>query len=92
MELPEPRSDGQVYVFTRQAAELIGVAPCTISMWRHRGFLKAQPGSLPRKPVYLWEDVLDAEVKTRRNAIATSGSDKRVRRDYVPPAPETIDL
>jgi len=82
MELPDALADGQTYVFTKQAAALIGVAPCTISMWVHRGYLKPQPGSPKRRPVYLWDDVLDAERETRRNAIATSGSDKRVRRDY----------
>lgn len=81
VQLPDPIADDLVYVFTKQAAALIGVAPCTITRWRALGYLKPAPGSPPRKPAYLWDDVLEAEYKARMAAIRTSGTDVQVRRE-----------
>jgi hypothetical protein len=80
VQLPEPQADGLIYVVTKQAAGLMGVTPATITHWRSRGYLKPQPGSLPRKPVYLWTDVVEAEFLAREAAIRASGTDRQVRR------------
>src|SRR4029077_3734389 len=63
------------------AAALLGIAPPTIRSWRAKGYLRPVPGSPPRRSVYLWDDVLDAEREARLNAIRTSGSDRQVQRD-----------
>jgi hypothetical protein len=81
MELPAPGPDGLVYVITKTAAALIGVAPCTITRWRDLGYLKPVPGSPPRKPLYLWDDVIEADYTARMAAIAASGTDIQVRRN-----------
>lgn len=80
VQIPDAIADDLVYVFTGQAARLMGVAPCTITRWRDVGYLKPQPGSPPRRPVYLWDDVVEAEYKARMAAITASGTDVQVRR------------
>lgn len=80
VELPAPAADGITYVVTKTAAELIGVAECTITRWRHLGYLEPVPGSPPRRPLYRWPDVVEAEYLARRAAIAASGTDAQVRR------------
>jgi hypothetical protein len=80
VQIPDPIADDLVYVCTKQAAEAMGVAPCTITRWRNLGYLKAQPGSPPRKPVYLWDDVVEAEFTARMAAIAASGTDVQCQR------------
>ena len=47
-----------------------------------KGYLKPVPGSPPRKPIYAYTDVTDAEYKARQEAIKASGTDKQVQRDY----------
>lgn len=74
--------DGEIYVDTRGAAEQFGVAPCTISSWKRRSLIVPIPESPPGKPIYRLQDVAMAEKKTRDNALRTSGTLKRVRRDY----------
>jgi hypothetical protein len=81
VQIPDAIADDLVYVFTSQAARLVGVAPCTVTRWRNIGYLKPAPGSPPRKPAYLWDDVLEAEYKARMAAIRTSGTDVQVRRN-----------
>src|SRR6266446_4569988 len=61
VELPPPAPDGVTYVVTKTAAALIGVAECTITRWRHLGYLEPVPGSPPRRPLYRWPDVVEAE-------------------------------
>lgn len=68
-ELPPPGPDGRVYVTTQQAADLLGVNKSTISHWRTKKYIAPIAGSPPRRPVYLWDDVLDAERTARRKAI-----------------------
>ena len=80
MLLPPAGPDGEVYVFTKDAAEAMGVAPCTVSQWRKRGYLKPLEGSPPRKPLYRLSDVRRAERITRENAIKACGSDTQVQR------------
>jgi len=80
LEMPFPAADGAVYVFTKQAADLMGVTPGTITHWRSRGYLEPVPGSPPRKPLYRWDDVVDAEYQARMAAIEASGTDIQVRR------------
>lgn len=80
MELPAPAPDGQVYVTTGQAAVLLDVAPCTITSWRYKGYLAPIEGSPPRKPIYLWADVLEAEHTAWRRAVETSGTDRHIKR------------
>lgn len=80
VELPAPAADGLTYVTTTTAARLLGVAPVTITGWKALGYLTPVPGSPPGKPLYLWDDVLDAEYERRQAALRTSGSDKRCRR------------
>lgn len=58
----------------------MGVSPCTVTQWRNRGYLQPVEGSPPRKPLYRMRDVEDAEHQARLNAIRTSGSDRKVRR------------
>lgn len=81
MDLPAPASDGLTYVTTATAAALLGVAPCTITSWKVKEYLRPIAGSPPRRPVYLWDDVLDAEATARHNALRTSGTTKQVQRD-----------
>jgi predicted site-specific integrase-resolvase len=78
--LPDAAEDGETYVFTKAAAEAMGVAECTVSQWRRRGYLEPVPGSPPRKPLYRLSDVRRAEKLTRDNAIRVSGSDRQVQR------------
>jgi hypothetical protein len=78
--LPEPASDGEIYILTKDAAAAMGVAVCTVSQWRRRGYLEPVPGSPPRKPLYRLSDVRRAEKLTRDNAIRVSGSDAQVQR------------
>jgi hypothetical protein len=80
VELPAPARDGIIYVVTKTAAALIGVADCTITRWRDLGYLTPVPGSPPRKPLYRWPDVVEAEYQARQAAIAASGTDRQVRR------------
>ncbi|MCW2904036.1 MAG: hypothetical protein JWO67_6301 [Streptosporangiaceae bacterium] len=80
MELPRPGPDGRVYVITQTAARLIGVDESTITRWRTLGYLKPVPGSPPRKPLYLWDDVVEAEYLARQAAITASGTDVQCRR------------
>jgi hypothetical protein len=80
VELPPGAADGTVYVVTKTAAALIGVAPCTITRWRDLGYLTPVAGSPPRKPLYRWPDVVEAEYQARQAAIAASGTDRQVRR------------
>ena len=80
VELPAPAGDGQIYVTTVTAAKLMHVANCTITSWRNKGYLKPVPGSPPRRPLYLWDDVKAAELKARSMAIEASGTDIQVRR------------
>lgn len=82
LELPAPHSDGITYVVTKQAAALTGVTPATITHWRTNGYLKPIPGSPPRKPVYVWDDVVEAEFLARQAAIAASGSDAQCARRH----------
>lgn len=49
---------------------LLRVHKSTISHWRTKQYLHPVPGSPPRRPFYLWDDVLDAERTARRKAIA----------------------
>jgi len=78
--LPGPSDDGETYILTKAAAEAMGVAVCTISQWRRRGYLEPVKGSPPRKPLYRLSDVRRAEKLTRDRAIEATGSDKQVRR------------
>ena len=80
VDLPAPASDGLTYVTTATAARLLGVAPCTVTSWKVKKYLRPVPGSPPRRPVYLWDDVLDAELTARLNALRTSGTTKQVQR------------
>ena len=80
MLLPAAAADGETYLFTKAAAEAMGVADCTISQWRRRGILEPVDGCPPRKPLYRLSDLRRAEQVARENAIRTSGSDLRVRR------------
>lgn len=75
MLLPDPAPDGDVYVSTAQAARAMGVKPPTIRSWVKLGYL---PEAALR--AYRLSDVSAAEAIARRNAIATSGTDKRVQR------------
>ncbi len=86
VEIPAPAADGLTYVTTATAARLLRVAPCTISSWKAKAYLRPVPGSPPRHPVYLWDDVLEAEYTARQNAIRTSGTDRQVKRDAGHPA------
>jgi len=88
VELPPEGPDGKVYVTTATAAKLLRVAPCTISTWRSKGYMEPMAGSPPRRPVYAWADVLEAEFRARQNAIRTSGTDAQVRRDREVPDDE----
>jgi len=82
MDLPDRIRDGETYITTKEAAALMRVAISTVSRWRAKGYLKPVPGSPPRKPVYTYSAVLEAEYTARQNGIAASGSDCQVRRTY----------
>jgi len=81
--LPAPFPDGSIWLTTKQAAEEIRVAPCTITSWRVKGYLAAHPASPPRHPLYSLDDLIRAEQTARAAALRTSGTLKRVRRDRV---------
>jgi hypothetical protein len=80
VELPPPAPDGITYVVTKTAAALIGVAECTITRWRSLGYLRPVEGSPPRRPLYRWPDIIEAEYQARQAAIRASGTDAQVRR------------
>lgn len=80
MELPEPAADGRVYLSTKGAAELFGVRACTISSWKTKGYLRPLDGSPPRKPLYSYDDLVQAEYTAWQAALRTSGTDKRILR------------
>jgi hypothetical protein len=82
MDLPDRTRDGETFVTTAEAAALMRVAVSTVSRWKAKGYLKPVPGSPPRKPVYTYSAVLEAEYVARQNGIAASGSDRQVRRTY----------
>lgn len=84
MELPEPAPDGRIYLCTKSAAELFGVRACTISSWKTKGLLTPLPGSPPHKPLYAYDDLVQAEYTAWQNALRTSGTDKRVTRRHIP--------
>jgi hypothetical protein len=81
--LPTPAPDGTIWLTTRQAAAEMHVAPCTITSWRHKGYLTPHPASPPRHPLYSLGNLIDAERKARSAAWRTSGTLRRVRRDRV---------
>lgn len=87
VELPLPSSDGKRYVTTALGARLLGVAECTISSWKQKGYIQPVAGSPPRRPLYLWDDLVEGEYKARAAAIEASGTDKQVRRDRDADAP-----
>jgi DNA-binding transcriptional MerR regulator len=79
--LPAAAPDGVIWLTTKQAAAELHVAPCTITQWRHKGYLTPHPLSPPRHPLYRLDDLLRAEATARLAAWRTSGTLKRVRRD-----------
>ena len=80
MQLPAAHSDGEIYVVTKTAAALLDVAPCTITRWRNLGYLTPVEGSPPRKPLYRWADVVEAEHTAWQAALTASGTDVQIRR------------
>lgn len=78
--LPAPGPDGRIWLTTKQAAEEMHVAPCTITAWRHKGYLTPHPASPPRHPLYCMDGLIKAEQCAREAALRTSGTLKRVRR------------
>lgn len=81
VELPAPAPDGETYVTTTLGARLLNVAVCTISSWKAKGYVQPVSGSPARRPLYRWDELVEAEFIARQNAIRTSGSDAQVRRD-----------
>lgn len=81
MELPPAAHDGETYVTTTLGARLLRVAVCTISSWKAKGYVQPVTGSPPGRPLYRWDDLIEAEYIARQNAIRTSGSTKQVQRD-----------
>ncbi len=80
MLLPSAAPDGEQYLFTKEAAEAMGVAVCTVSSWRRKGLISPLPGSPPRKPLYSLAQLRQAEEQTRERAIAATGTDRAVQR------------
>jgi hypothetical protein len=80
VELPPAASDGETYLFTKDAAQAMGIAPCTVSQWKKKGYIKPVPGSPPRKPLYALSALQQAEQETRERAIAATKTDRRVQR------------
>lgn len=83
VELPQPAPDGRIYVNTTQAAEAMGVTKTTIGRWRSHSYLEPLPGSPRRKPLYAWDDVVEAEHRAWQAGLSTSGVDPRLFRDLV---------
>lgn len=81
MEIPDREFDGEIYVNTKEAAALMRVAVSTVSRWKDKGYLRPIPGSPPRKPIYAYSDLLEAEYRARQEAIRASGSARQCRRD-----------
>lgn len=82
VDIPDRTRDGETFVTTAEAAQLMRVAISTVSRWKSKGYLKPVPGSPPRKPIYTYSAVLEAEYIARRKGIEASGSDRQVRRTY----------
>ena len=80
MELPEPASDGHIYLTTRQAAQVAGVADCTISSWKAKKLLLPHPASPPRRPLYRMVDVQAAEERAWKRALEAAGTDIQITR------------
>lgn len=80
VQLPSEHSDGETYVTTKTAAALLGVKPCTITHWRTAGYLQPVDGSPPRRPLYRWTAVLEAEHAAWQAALRTAGTDVQIRR------------
>jgi hypothetical protein len=74
--------DGTPYVTRKHAAELMGVAPVTITTWCRRGYLKPIEGCPPRRLLFSLDDVAEAERLAREAALRTSGSEERVVRRF----------
>lgn len=79
--LPAPGPDGRIWLTTKQAAQELRVAPCTITTWRYKGYLTPHQDSPPRHPMYCLDDLIQAERAAREAALRTSGTLKRVRRN-----------
>jgi hypothetical protein len=77
VELPAPAHDGKVYVTTNQAADAMDVSATTIGMWRNKGYLSPHPLSPPGRPMYAWDDVVEAEHTAWQRGLETSGVDVR---------------
>jgi hypothetical protein len=78
--LPPAAPDGETYLFTKEAAAAVGVAVCTISQWKAKGYIEPLPGSPPRKPLYSLSALRRAERETRERAIEATGTDRLVQR------------
>jgi len=79
--LPAPGPDGKIYLTAARAGEAFGVKPDTIRRWERIGYLAAVPGSREAGgALYEFTAIGRAEKRARDAAIATSGTDRRVRR------------
>jgi len=79
--MPARAPDDRVYLTTAQAAEEFGVTQDCIRRWRKLGYLKPAVTSSRGRSLWEFGALARAELLARDAAIATSGSDKRVRRN-----------
>jgi len=68
-ELPRRAPDGRIYLTTDQAAAAMQVSKSTISVWKSNGLITPLEGSPPRRPLYDYEQLKDAERDMRRKLI-----------------------
>lgn len=73
------------FLSTAEAAQVAGVRPVTIRLWRKRGWLAAQGLSERGYPMHTREAVLAAERKVRENGLGASGVDPRRQRGRARP-------
>ena len=78
MTLAEPMTDSECEpqpVGLREIAERLGVAPVTVSSWRHRGLLPPPRWRVSRGPVWDWPEVAAWATTTGRLPPGDTGAE-----------------
>jgi predicted site-specific integrase-resolvase len=78
--LPAPAANEKIYLTTAQAAEAFGVSPDAVRRWVRVGYLEPAVRGERGRLLFEYVAVGRAEKMARDAAIATSGTDRRVRR------------
>jgi hypothetical protein len=79
--LPDAACDGETYLTAAEGGEAFGVSAAAVRRWKRLGYLKAAVTDGRGRSLYSFTALAEAEKIARDAAIATSGTDKRVRRN-----------